>query len=247
MGYYYLYPDTGAGGQVVCDFLVPDKTVAQAQAILAPMEAQMKNSSWPDPVTTSDTGSYYNSYSAFWATVPPATVGHQVRLGSRLLDNTALTANQTALKIALQQAMPPGGELLGHMVAGPGVKNIKIPGGNSVLPAWRSTYAHLIAPVTWDYLDAAGQATETADLKTYTAALKTLAPNTGAYMSEADPTEPQWQQTFWGVNYLPLLAIKIKYDPQGVFWCTPCVGHELWTVTGGDGIGQDNGTICKAL
>ena len=78
-----------------------------------------------------------------------------------------------------------------------------------------------------------------------TEALRQLAPDTGAYMSESDPTEPNWQQTFWGDHYPRLLSLKQLWDPEGVFWCIPCVGHELWTVSDGDGIGQDGGVICR--
>jgi len=82
-------------------------------------------------------------------------------------------------------------------------------------------------------------------------ALRELAPNSGAYVNEADPTEPNWEQTFWGSNYPRLLRLKNKWDPDGVFWCKPCVGHGEWTVTGDDGgiesgIGQTGGTICRA-
>jgi hypothetical protein len=76
-------------------------------------------------------------------------------------------------------------------------------------------------------------------------ALRELAPDSGAYLNEADPTEPNWQQAFWGSNYPRLLDLKMKWDPDGVFWCLPCVGSELWTVSGGDGLGQDGGTICR--
>lgn len=64
-------------------------------------------------------------------------------------------------------------------------------------------------------------------------------------MSEADPSTEDWQRTFWGDNYPTLLEIKKKWDPEGVFWCVPCVGHELWEIVGGDGIGQDGAKVCR--
>ena len=250
MGYYYILSNSTTTsptplGLVTGAFLVPEKSVSDAQAIFAPLEAQIRASNWTDNVTISNTGTAYASYSAYWATVPPAAVGFDARLGSRLLDETALTADPAALNAALRDAMPPTRQLLGHMVAGPGVKNIKVPGGNAVLPAWRETYSHVLVPVGWDPLDAATQSAQVNGLKGYTQALKDLAPNTGAYVSESDPTTEDFQETFWGANYPRLFAIKEIYDPEGVFYCIPCVGHELWTVTGGDAIGQDNGTICR--
>lgn len=62
---------------------------------------------------------------------------------------------------------------------------------------------------------------------------KTLAPNAGTYVNEADYFQPNWQRAFWGENYSQLLAIKQKYDPSGVFYCHHCVGSEMWS---GDGM-----------
>lgn len=80
-------------------------------------------------------------------------------------------------------------------------------------------------------------------------ALRDLAPDSGAYINEADPTEPNWQTTFWGSNYPRLLELKNYWDPNGVFWCIPCVGHGQWNVVSDYGIegaiGQTPGRICK--
>ena len=84
-------------------------------------------------------------------------------------------------------------------------------------------------------------------------ALRQLAPDSGAYLNEADPTNPDWQTVFYGENYGRLLDIKRRWDPKGVFWCKPCVGHELWEVTDGPGdqsplewgIAQVGGQICR--
>lgn len=79
-------------------------------------------------------------------------------------------------------------------------------------------------------------------------ALRELAPNTGTYMNEADPTEPDWQRSLFGENYDKLLKVKRKWDPAGVFWCHHCVGSELWMFEGDDGlengIGQSLGRLC---
>ncbi len=49
----------------------------------------------------------------------------------------------------------------------------------------------------------------------------------GSYWNEADYYEPNWQRSFWGINYDKLLAIKMKYDKSGFFTCHHCVGSEL--------------------
>lgn len=104
----------------------------------------------------------------------------------------------------------------------------------------------VVLPREWPYLNTTAKAAIADDLRNVRVqALRELAPNSGAYVNEADPTEPNWQRAFWGSNYPRLLNLKKKWDPDGVFWCRPCVGNELWTVTGADGLGQDGGTICR--
>ena len=54
-------------------------------------------------------------------------------------------------------------------------------------------------------------------------------PDAGAYFNEADFFEEDWQDTFWGMeNYLKLLDIKDKWDPNHLFYCHNCVGSEFW-------------------
>jgi FAD/FMN-containing dehydrogenase len=56
-----------------------------------------------------------------------------------------------------------------------------------------------------------------------------VAPHPGAYVSESDFFERDWQQSFWGPNYPQLLAIKDKYDPDGLFFVHHGVGSERWS------------------
>ena len=61
------------------------------------------------------------------------------------------------------------------------------------------------------------------------AAMKILAaatPGAGSYVNETDYFEADWKRAFWGANYRKLLAIKHKYDPDGVFFCHHCVGSD---------------------
>jgi FAD/FMN-containing dehydrogenase len=56
--------------------------------------------------------------------------------------------------------------------------------------------------------------------------LRDATPGAGSYVNETDYFEADWQRSFWGDNYPRLLAIKRKYDPQGLFSCHHCVGSE---------------------
>lgn len=82
----------------------------------------------------------FPSYEAYY--VPsngPNDAGNELLIGSRLLPAEALTANMTALKIALQGFIPPLSLAEAYLVVGQGVKNAVPRGGSdAVNPAWRN-------------------------------------------------------------------------------------------------------------
>ncbi|TGZ81304.1 FAD-binding domain-containing protein, partial [Ascodesmis nigricans] len=92
----------------------------------------------------------------------------------------------------------------------------------SVLPAWRKSYVHLIGTGAGAFM---------AD------SLRTLAPDTGAYVNEAHFKNPNWKTDFWGTNYERLSEIKSQYDPNGLFWATPGINADHYEV--------QNGRVCK--
>ena len=47
--------------------------------------------------------------------------------------------------------------------------------------------------------------------------LRAITPNSGAYQNESDYYEPNWPESFFGVNYERLVQIKEKYDPYSMF------------------------------
>jgi FAD/FMN-containing dehydrogenase len=59
-----------------------------------------------------------------------------------------------------------------------------------------------------------------------------IAPGAGAYFSESDYFQVNWQGAFWGTNYPNLLEIKRKYDPDGLFFVHHGVGSEDWSADG---------------
>lgn len=64
------------------------------------------------------------------------------------------------------------------------------------------------------------------------AELRELAPDGGAYVSESNYFEKDWQRAYWGANYPRLLAAKKKYDPDGMFVVHNGVGSEEWSPDG---------------
>ena len=64
------------------------------------------------------------------------------------------------------------------------------------------------------------------------AEMRNVAPGTGAYVSESDFFEENWQAAYWGENYERLLAVKEKYDPDGLFFVHHGPGSERWSPDG---------------
>ncbi|CAK7224069.1 hypothetical protein SBRCBS47491_005423 [Sporothrix bragantina] len=201
------------------------------------------NATWPAMFGHYNT-TYYPDFQAWYAeNYDPSPTGHENLMSSRLLDRPALTSDLSALKLALAK-FSAAGQCTVYIVSGPGVHNAQPRGGsNSVLPVWRRTYVHATASIA--YMATSNVTIEDTmnhDAKELTAffsaTMRDLAPNTGAYMNEASKYETDWQTTFWGDNYARLLAIKRKVDPTDVFWCTPCVGSERWAQ-------EDDGSLCR--
>ena len=71
----------------------------------------------------------------------------------------------------------------------------------------------------------------------YEQALIDLAPDSGAYLNEANPHTKNPGKTFFGKNYPRLLSLKKKIDPKGVFYCRTCVGSENYV--------EKDGAVCQ--
>jgi len=59
-----------------------------------------------------------------------------------------------------------------------------------------------------------------------------IEPNTGSYSAEMNFHEESWQEVAWGPHYGRLLAIKNRYDPDGLFVGHHQVGSEMWSRDG---------------
>ncbi len=62
--------------------------------------------------------------------------------------------------------------------------------------------------------------------------LRAVSSTTGAYVSESNFFESDWQHAYWGANFPRLAAIKQKYDPTGLFFTHNGVGSDQWSPDG---------------
>jgi FAD/FMN-containing dehydrogenase len=69
-------------------------------------------------------------------------------------------------------------------------------------------------------------------LQSATEALRKVAPASGCYLAESDFFEHDWRNAHWGTNYARLLAVKEKYDPEGLFTVHHAVGSDRWSPDG---------------
>src|SRR5580692_962133 len=62
--------------------------------------------------------------------------------------------------------------------------------------------------------------------------LRAVASSGGAYVSESNFFESDFEHSYWGANHTRLAQIKKKYDPAGLFFVHNGVGSEQWTPDG---------------
>jgi FAD/FMN-containing dehydrogenase len=206
------------------------RTEAQLIELLTPIETYI-NETWPGEFGVTGSVTNFSSFYAYWShnTNTGSPIGVDIVIGSRLLEKTAI--DNPNLKFYLKQAISPGGSITEYMIGGPGVHSKPL-SLNSVCPSWRTAYSHSVVGAGWAPFNTVMETQQLNQLNSSLEALNELAPDTGAYVNEADPFETNYHEVFWGVNYPRLLSIKKAADPHDVFWCHACVGNEDWQEVG---------------
>ena len=158
--------------------------------------------------------------------------------GGRLIQRSVVEQNNHALTVAIRNITEDGALFIGV-----GLNVSRERAGdvhNAVLPAWRNTLIDAVVTTPWNFTApwADMVALQKKMTDNYIPQLTALAPDSGCYLNEADFMQPDWQTTFYGVNYDALRAIKAKYDPNDIFYATTAVGSDEWTVA-------VDGRLCK--
>ncbi|PYI06945.1 FAD-binding domain-containing protein [Aspergillus sclerotiicarbonarius CBS 121057] len=225
-------------------YFAVNHTVAEFNALMAPWFNELDRLGI---VFTPNTTYYDNFYDAWDAGFPLETVGSVTMMtGSRLFPrvNFEDPARFNKTVAALRSTVSAGYALLAF--------NLKadLPEGyaeSSANPAFRQTLMHAISSTSW--ASNTSDATILKDMEHFTYDIlgewRRTCPEAGAYMSEADVMEPNFQQAFYGSYYDRLYALKQKYDPTGLFYVPTGVSSENWHVGSLDGLPDQNGRLCR--
>jgi hypothetical protein len=184
---------------------------------------------------------YWSFYAAESGIEPPVGTSYAA-LGSRLFDRKSMQNSSDVRKMISTIAGTPEEGTFNNLelVSGGRVFEDAIDPFSGVNHAWRTSYFSNIVSRGWnkntDKATIDGIRNDITFVKT--AAMRKLAPDTGAYMNEADRLDPEWERDFYGRHYEKLKRIKRRWDAAGVFYCPTCVGSSDWVEDG-------QGRLCR--
>ena len=146
--------------------------------------------------------------------------------GIAAADVAIMTDNRAGMRLLMEHLHALGHRSVGTIAGTEGHNEADIR-----LDAFYRSAAHLGMHAPEDFVTRA-QAFSIAEGERAMSELRPLLPAVGSYVSESDFFQPAWQQAFWGRNYERLLAVKRKYDPDGLFFVHHGVGSEDWSADG---------------
>ncbi|KAK0674163.1 hypothetical protein QBC41DRAFT_72256 [Cercophora samala] len=219
-----------------------NKTSAEVETIMAPFLANLTSLGVNFNAAYSQSVNYYDHYDQYFGPLPIGVIQVGIaQYGGRLIPRDTFTKTPAALSRTSRYIAEKGITFIG---VGTDVSSFGRNSANAVLPAWRKTLVHATLTTDWSFDPAkwndmiANQKLMTEDIMP---AIEKITPNSGAYMNEADFQQPRFQKEFFGINYAKLMAIKLRYDPEGFFYARNAVGSERWRVNE-----QTDGRMCKA-
>ncbi|KAF2204847.1 FAD binding domain-containing protein [Delitschia confertaspora ATCC 74209] len=244
--YFSVSNITGRPTFAMAPFFATNKTVAEFEALVAPLFANLTALKIPYTINTTYHTSFKSAYDATFAPQDQFIGGALNIPGNRILpqENWANASIRADTLSAIKKAVSNGvGLMMYHQTPANPPKIL-----NSVNPAFRTEASQIIAigmPVATDEQLGEAARHQTDDMMK---PLRDVSPGGGAYGNEAEVNEPNWQQAFWGENYPRLLQLKKKWDPTGLFYVHHGVGSEEWEVRGGvkwGGVPTQDGRLCR--
>lgn len=226
-------------------FFATDKTVTEYETLVKPFFDKLAELNISYQIETKHFDTFYPAYKATFGTINYFIGGTGSIPGNRILpkdnweDDQLRDRTFDAVKNAVDNALVIS---IYHQSPANPTKII-----NSVNPAFRREASMLIAiNLVTDPSPAGLKAANDHLTNTILGPLRELSPLGGAYGNEADVSEPDWQQAFWGANYPRLAQIKKKWDPTDLFYVHHGVGSEAWVVEDGErGVQTQDGKLCR--
>lgn len=239
--YWMIIPSNGSFTFQFSPFFAPNKTLAEATALLQPWFTHLDTLN----ITYAPNMTYFPTfYSAWRSSFPLESVQKaNVATASRLFPRANFV---TAEKRQ---------ELYEHMRASSEKNRVQVhfnmqaqsTSDNAVNSHWRPLVSFSMQSVRWPLNSTAAeimkirQDFQNLDMQKW----RDISPGAGGYLAEADRLEPDFGQAFFGDKYPRLLRLKRTLDPHHVFYAVTGVGSERWRVESVDGLPNENGRLCR--
>jgi FAD/FMN-containing dehydrogenase len=211
-----------------------NKTRAELEAIMKPFVDAATAVGATVDVTYTEYATYYEHYNHYWGPLPAGNimVGDSL-FGGRLMPRDALPSFGPTARQLTEMGVT-------YIGVGTNVSRHGLDGANAVLPQWRSSIVQVSLTLPWSFQAPFADMVASQDRITNEVqpVIEAATPGAGAYMNEADFQQPDFQDTFYGVNYPKLKEVKNKYDPEGLLYVRTGVGSEAWTQRSG-------GRLCR--
>jgi FAD/FMN-containing dehydrogenase len=184
-----------------------------------------KNQFWWTP-NTAEVSKYWYAYQSWWLPANLFDTANAGKLADTIFDASRLASTTLHINKGLSGASESAVKAVRETATNPAVLDAAAliiigAGGNKVYPGVKGKEP-----------DIENAKNEIHNVNRAINYFKALAPDAGTYVNEADYSQENWQQAFWGDNYNKLMGIKKKYDPEGLFYCHHCVGSEAWSSDG---------------
>ncbi|KAF7192638.1 FAD-linked oxidoreductase patO [Pseudocercospora fuligena] len=177
---------------------------------------------------------YFEEFQAMFSHIGTASFQY----GSRIISRNSMLENLTAITTAFRQAADDSCSFFS--VASNVSETVAGDVYNAVNPVWRTALLHAVIQAPWDSLASWSTMVASAEKMTskHVAAFEAVTPGSGVYINEADPNDPRWKESYYGMNYERLLQVKDNYDPDGIFYALTAVGADRWEE-------KVDGRLCK--
>ncbi|KAF2181436.1 isoamyl alcohol oxidase [Zopfia rhizophila CBS 207.26] len=241
--YHHHLPEyTAAGGVAIgaisvdsfslTPLALPNMTADAAKVLLTSLTSKLDGLGLPYHCKVETFPSFFAFYKALIEPNPTQLVQNG-QYGGWFIPLDVIKGNNSGLTSAVRKITQEGAAFTG---IGLNVSSPSIP--NAVHPGWRESAINVILSSPWPQEANLSDMASLAKKMTneWVPAVSALAPESGAYMNEADPQQPDWQNVFYGPNYDELLRIKQEFDPHDIFYAWTAVGSDRWFQNSNDAL-----------